>query len=147
MRYEYFYRLKVFNEAYSSVKAKSNHSSAICAYWAGVGGEITSDLNTLRVGLIQYFVKHKVCITASSQSKRIVNIFARVHWYRTHLREEWFHHRALVASPDMITCGPATFLPVSRILSRCAITSRTVRFVYGEDNVIVAIICGSKYSM
>jgi len=147
MRYEYFHRLKVFNEAYSSVKAKGNRSSAICAYWVGVGGEISSNFDTLRVGLIQYFVKHTVCITASSQSKRIVNVFAKVHWYRTHLREQWFHHRALVCSPDMISCGPATFLPVSRIFCRCAITSNTVKFDYGEDNVIVAILCGSKYSV
>ena len=55
--------------------------------------------------------------------------------------------RGLSQSPDMVTCGAATILPVSCIFCRCAVISKTLRFDYGEDSVVVAVLCGSKYSM
>ena len=93
MRYEYFYRLKVFNETYTSVRGKGN-SSAICAYWAGISSSIAPSTDKLLVGIIQYFIKHLVHLTTTSQT----NVLARVHWYKTHMREGWFHQRALVVS-------------------------------------------------
>ncbi len=55
-----------------------------------------------------------------------------------------YHHRVLVVSPDMDTCGPSTFLPASRNFARCATISRkAVQFDFGQDNVVIAIICGS----
>ena len=72
---------------------------------------------------------------------------AHIHWYRTHLREKWFHHRALIVSPHKVTSEPATFLPVARIFCRCAVISKTVKFDYCEDNVIVAILSGTKFYM
>ena len=40
-------------------------------------------------------------------------------------------------------CGPAIFLPISRIRCRCAIIDKTVKFEYGEDSVtiLIAIRC------
>lgn len=100
----------------------------------------------LHVGVIQYFIRHTVNIpTSASKSKGIVHIFARVHWYRKHWRENWFHQRALVVQPEMNIGGPATFLPISRVFSRCALIKKIVQFDCGEENVVVAIICGSNY--
>lgn len=148
MVYERFYELKVFNERFLSVKARGNHSSAVCAYWAGINGNILATCEHLRVGVLQYFIRHTINVpTSVTQFKRVSHVFACVHWYQTHLRENWYHHRIIVASPDIDSCGPATFIPISRIFSSCAITSRTVMFDYGEDNVVVAIICGSKYCL
>ena len=145
MVYESVRELRVFNETIVSSKSKGNYSSAVCANWAGVGGSLATNISVLRVGLIQYFIRHAIRHPVST--KKTSHIFARVFWYKPHLRENWFHHRALVLSPDMNVCGPATFLPVARICCRCAIVHKTVQFDYGEDNVIIAILCGANYSV
>lgn len=150
MIYERFYELKVFNERFLSAKARGNHSSAICAYWAGINGNVLATCDHLRVGVIQYFIRHYISVPTSNsgtQFKKLSHIFARVHWYQTHLREDWYHPRVLVSSPDMDITGPSSFLPISRIFSTCALTSKTVKFDYGEDNVVIAVICGSKYCL
>ncbi len=40
MVHERFYDLKVFHEKFLSARAKGSHSSAVCAYWAGLNGNI-----------------------------------------------------------------------------------------------------------
>ena len=149
MTHEQFHELRVFNEIFISSRAKGNNSAAVCANWAGVGGNLVATTNNvLRVGLIQYFLRHVVRLpTSAAEYRRVVHIFARIFWYKSHPRENFFHHRALVVSPDMDRCGPATFLPISRIRCRCAITNRTVKFDYGEDNVIIAVLCSPNYSV
>ena len=98
MVHERFYDLKVFNERFLSVKSRGVHSSAIVAYWAGVGGNIEDSNEHLRVGIVQYFFRHTIKLHTSSQakSKRVTHLFACVHWYRQHWRESWFHPRVLV---------------------------------------------------
>lgn len=146
MVYERFHELKTFNQTFLSVGARGNHSSGICAYWAGINGKILTTCEHLRVGIIQYFIRHTISVsTSETQFKRISHIFARVHWYRTHPRESWYHHRILVVSQDTESFGPATFLPMSRVFSSCALIHKTVMFDFGEDNIVVAVICGSKY--
>ena len=148
MVHECFHELKVFHETFRSTKSRGNHSSGIAAYWAGVGGNISLSNDHLRIGVIQYFFRHTVTISPNpTQSKRIAHIFAYVHWYRSHWRESWFHPRVLVVQPDMDTTGPATILPIARVFSRCALQSKTVQFDYGEDNVMLAILCSSNYSI
>lgn len=146
MVHERFYEVKVFNERLRSVNSRGNHSSAICAYWAGVGGNLMGSQEYLRVGIVQYFFRHTISIPISStQSKRVPHVFASVHWYRRHWRESWFHHRALVLQPDMDITGPASIIPISRVFSQCALLSKTVQFDYGEDNVVIAILCTSNH--
>ena len=140
MFHERFLKLKVFNESFRSAKSKGSHSSAICACWAGIRGNILQKNDYLRVGVVQYFFRHTISIpTSTTQCKRVTHFFACVYWYRMHWRETWFHHRAPVVQPDMDMCGPATFLPISRVFSRCALTSKTVQFYYGEDKVQVYV--------
>ena len=45
----------------------------------------------------------------------------------------------------MDVTGPATLIPVSRVFCRCGLMSDTVQFEYAEDNVVLAILCGSGY--
>ena len=127
----------MFGELFVSQKSKGNHSSAVCATWAGAGGNLTTDNAILRVGLVQYFIRHTIRLPVSASE--------RVSWFKTHPRENWFHHHALVVSKDMSDSGPSGFLPVSRIRSRCALIEKDVKFDYGEDSVNVVIFCGSNY--
>ena len=146
MTHERFNELRVFNETFVSLKSKGSQSSAVCANWAGVGGNFATDNSILCVGLVQYFIRHAIRLPVSaSESKRLEHIFARVSWYMPHPRESWFHHRTVVVSTDTNNCGPATFLPVSRIHCRCAMIKKTVKFDYGEDSVYVSVLCGSNY--
>ena len=147
MVHERFHALEVFNEMVTSTESKGNHSSAVCANWAGVGGNLATDFSLTRVGIIQYFIRHAVRLPSSVGSTKVSHIFARVHWFATHPRENWFSHRSLILSPDLTQNGPATFLPVSRIHCCCALTEKKMSFDYGEDKVIVAILCGTNYSV
>ena len=86
MIYEQFNELKVFNEMFTSKRSKGNHSSIICAFWAVIGGNIASECNQIRVGTIEYFVRHSVRVPTSPVPtqpcyfKQVSHIFARVHW-------------------------------------------------------------------
>ena len=42
MAHERFHELKVFSEIIVSQKSKGSHSSAVCANWAGVGGNLAT---------------------------------------------------------------------------------------------------------
>jgi hypothetical protein len=137
-------KFHVFNEVMSSSKARGSHSSAVCANWAGIGGSLTTNNSVLRVGIIQHFIRHAVRLNTNSKK---YHIFGRIFWFKSHPRENWFNHRAYVLSPDLITHGPATFIPVSRVRCRCAIIEKKVQFDFGEDVVPIASLCGSNYSV
>ncbi len=62
MVYERFHELKTFNQTFLSVGARGNHSSGICAYWAGINGKILTTCEHLRVGIIQYFIRHTISV-------------------------------------------------------------------------------------
>ena len=82
MVHKRFYEIKVFNRILVSSKAKGNHSAAICAYWAGTGGNLLEKETYLQVGMVQYFFRH--FIRFSSTESPIPHLFAKVHWYKRH---------------------------------------------------------------
>lgn len=131
MRHERFHQLRVFGETFISLKSKGSQSSAVCANWAGVGGNIATANEVLRVSLVQYFFRHTILlsVSASTESKKVKHISARVSWYKPHPRENWFHDRTL---------------PVSRILCCCAIIQKLLVFV---DLTIVSDLFNSFYSL
>ena len=99
------------------------------------------------VGIDQYIFCHTIKLHTSSQAKsrRVTHLFACVHCYRQHWRESWFHPRVLVLQPDMDVTGPVTLIPVSHVFYHCRLMSDIVQFEYAEDNVVLAILCGSAY--
>ena len=61
--------------------SKGNHSGVVCAYWPRTGGTVSPSCDTLRVGVVQHFIKVTVEINGSSQEKREVpHMFAFVYW-------------------------------------------------------------------
>ena len=103
MVHERFSDLNIFHERFLSTRAKGGHSSAVCAYWAGLNGNILATNNQVRVGVIQYFLKHTLSVpTSSTQFKRITHVFARIHWYKTHLREKWYGYVWSINIPSSI---------------------------------------------
>ena len=136
MFHEKCYEINVFGERLLSKSSKGNQSAVVCAYWPGTGGTVSPSCDTLRVGVVQHFIKHTIEIEVSSQEKRKVShMFAFVYWYKVHPRANWFHPRIIVISPDMIMNGPAVFLPISRIFA--LVQSFQMMFIL----IMVLIMC------
>ena len=87
----------------------------VCACWAGFAGSLIANRNELRVGIVQYFIKHPISvIDIATRAKRVVNhIFANVQWFYKHPRESWYPSPALVVSTDIDSCCPASFIRLS----------------------------------
>ena len=137
MIHERFHEVKLFNKLYQSIKSRGNHSSVICAYWAGTSGKLleSDDELYLQVGFFD-------TIQLSDTSEPISHIFVKVHWYQKHWRGNYFNHqRIMVVQPCVDEDGPATFIALSRVLSRCAVIFKTIEFDCGQDNVLIAIVC------
>ena len=79
----------------------------MCANWAGIGGSLTTNSLVLRVGIIQHFIQLAVRLDTNSKK---YHIFARIFWFKTHPRENWFNHWAYILLPDFIKHGPATLI-------------------------------------
>lgn len=121
-----FSDLKVLGEHFTSNRSRSQRSSAVMAYWG--------DALSVKVGLIDYFLLHTV---KNSDNRENENIFAKVKWYQDHLRAQHYY------SPTHIVCtlfehdNKYSFIPVSRLLCRCAVSPRlSLSFDYGQDYAI-----------
>ena len=140
MIYETFYKIDVLGEHYTSQKSKGSSSACISAFWADRAGSISTAADCIRIGLIQHFFLHNISIVSPSDAtKRIKtsHIFAKVHWFKTHPRQSWLPPPLLVFSTDFDIPGPSSFIPLSRIRSRCAVAYDKLQFEFGEDYVVV----------
>lgn len=135
MRYEEFYQIVVFGQVFTSLKSRSHKSTAIMAIWPGVTGNILDRNCTsedIRVGLVEYFVSHVPII---KDTRDQAHILAKVKWYQDHPRKNWFKNSIILSATLFSGDCEATFIPVSRIMSRCARTEQTLLFDYGSDKV------------
>ena len=70
----------------------------------------------------------------------ISNALANVTCYQDHPRKLFFRNGIIPAATITDSPSSASFMPLSRILSKCAfIINLKVKFDYGEDKVCVAI--------
>ena len=67
------------------------------------------------------------------------HILAKVKWYEDHPRKQWFENSISLSATLFVAESEASFMPVSRIMLRCATIQQKIMFDYGEDNVIVCI--------
>ena len=142
MKVETFYEVEVLGERLISDKTKGNYSPYISAYWAGQCGKISGE--NIRIGKVLYFLKHTIALQPASlplehsvKRQMSCHLFAKVQWQSRHPRETWFPSPILIVDPHCDAFGPATFIPLSRIVSRCAVVSDKIEFDYGEDSVLI----------
>lgn len=138
---EYFNEVEILGEHLTSEKCKGSVSSYVSAFWANIGGRIDPNTEQLQIGLVKYYFIHDLTLLSSTDATkrcRVRHVFAKMNWLRTHPREAYLPSPLFIVNSDFETSGPATFLPVSRILSRCAVAHDTIEFDYGEDSVIIA---------
>ena len=134
-----FNDLTIMGERFLSVKSRSQRSCIIIAKWCGANGQIDAVGSSIyRCGEVQYFIQHIMLNPENNTTDK--HLFAAVKWFKCHPRQ------FTVAKPLQILCtdfepeGPATFIPVSRIKCRCAISPKElIQFDYGED--CVYIVC------
>ena len=139
---EVFNELEVFGEKFVSEKSKGSASCYIMARWAGSRGKISSN-EGFRVGKITHFIRHSIAIATSTDAekrRKTSHIFAKIQWHKQHPRESHLPTPLLVTDtqPDN-DVGPATFIPLSRIHSRCAVVRTNFKFDFGQDSVLLAV--------
>lgn len=128
------------------VIASANKQAVIMAYWPSTGCSLSNiDYSKCCVGIVQYFLKHKVSFT--SDKKTVEHIFCYVHWKQNHTFYNWFGQSAVVASTAFEAENACCFMPVQRISYLCAHGEMVVDFGSHSETVFVVSPIGIRYSI
>ncbi len=120
------------------LSCRSKHESKRCivtANWCDNDGNITTDLNDIKPGQVNFFLKHNLNLNGQI----VTHYMCALNWY-TEFTDDSYNHGQLYPSfiyrpCNKILAGPATFMPVQRIQSVCAYCIRTLN---GFKNCTVA---------
>ena len=122
----------VYQQAYGSLKAKTDRCSVIIANWPT---SLLYQECKIRIGII---FLHKAFVLVSGGRREEKHIFAHVNWLKQHVHSEWYGKAAVCENvhDDATFC----YVPIQRILSPCAHAHFTVDFSdIHNDKVFVAI--------
>jgi len=114
------------NELFSSSDA-NECSSVVMAYWPVKTCSGTLE-RELQVGMIKRFMKHKVKVMENGCTQEKVHVFAHIHWYVKHNQANWYGTSAKLCTNITYTSAACSFMPVQRVLHRCA---------YGKLDVVI----------
>ena len=136
--YEMCFKINTLSLGSHRLFTGSTHESKKCiikANWSDTNGNITLDLEDFKIGQIKHFLKH--CINLDGQRK--MHIICVMDWF------EEFHHESIdtecifptlvFRKSDKIKGGPSSFMPIQRIESICAYSTRTIK---GHKNCTLA---------
>lgn len=149
LRYTEFKQVRVLEQMYTSTRARTSRSSAIIAVWPHLTGILTSippSVEHIRVGIIDCFMLHTPCVKisgdASANASNVESrqhLLARVDWYQDHPHKFFLGNGLLISATVTDRTVDASYLPISRIISRCASLETTLQFNSGEDKVLIVI--------
>lgn len=100
-------------------------SSMIMAYWPV---EDSHSALELQVGIIKQFLKHKIKVVVNDTTKNATHILCRIEWYIKHCQANWYGTSAILCTNITYATCAYSFMPVQRILHRCA---------YGKLDVVI----------
>ena len=135
-----FNRVKLSSKLISSKLAKSDRSSYICANW--LGNNLQMDCTNYRPGNVIYFLKHKIILKQDEKDICVQSLLAYVGWYKTHEEKNYLHFPITIWSHDIEPLCFASFIPISRILCRCAQIETNMTFSerpYNNGKVVIII--------
>lgn len=140
-----FSDVKVLGEHYLSSKSQSQRSNFVMAKW--YNSMSNSDLIYI-VGKIEFFFSHTIAmcsLDSDSQippkQKKSEHLFAKVSWLTEHQRPCHLPFPLYLAS-TIYSYSPYTYIPVSRLLCRCAVSPKLLlKFDYGEDYAFIISPC------
>lgn len=115
--------------------ANSKQSAVIMAYWPSTQWNLTINYSTMQLGIVQYFVWHKICVKSKDKTVAEYHLFAYVKWKDLHRKFDWFGTAATVCESTSESCS--NFLLVQRIARRCAYVSMPVNFGDLIENVFI----------
>lgn len=114
-------QMLINNEEFISTKARSQRSSTLAAHWPVVIGIDHLGEAPVRLGLPS-FIRHTVTIKHKTTNidKTAVHMLTQVKWFENDPCRDHFHQSIIVSTATHDLDSPAIFMPVSRILARCA---------------------------
>ena len=94
----------------------------------------------MRVGCVQYFLKHKLFILDNEQSntQQIEHIFAYVIWKKQHRHYDYYGSSAIVCQNENEMTNSFILIPVQRIAYRCAHLQMKTNFDDLDETIFVA---------
>ena len=119
--------------------ARNKKASVIGAYWPSKGSTLSSiDYTQLQIGTIQHFLEHKITLKDDSgTSVELCHLFCYVKWFISYPQRNWFGTSVTDLSQE--ADFPLMFMPVQRIVCRCAHASMSLDFPTGKEQVMIAI--------
>ena len=113
-----------------SVSSSNKKASVIGAYWPSKGSTLSNiNYTHLQIGTIQYFLEHKITLKDDSDtSVELCHLFCYVKWSVSHPQRNWFGASAIVTNLSQEADFPLMFMPVQRIVCRCAHAIHVIRF-------------------
>jgi len=101
---------------------------------------------TIRVGCVQYFLKHTLSVIEDGRTQHMEHIFAYVMWKKLHSCFDYFGKSAIVNEDEYDTTGPNNFIPVQRITHRCAHTRMKLNLQGFNETVYIVCPIAIKHS-
>ena len=141
LRYVQFHQIQIFEQLHTSLRSRKNCSSAIVAFWLHLSGIQTSrqpSVDNVRVGVVEYFMLHIPALKSerstsgtSSSCQHVAvepkkHLLARDKWYQDHPQKFVLGNGIVLSATITENMSSASFIPVSRIVSRCAISHTTL---------------------
>ncbi len=121
-----FDTIKIGSEVFRAVNKAQSTTCFILANWANEDGCIDETDTSVRLGKIKYFFKHNITMPNGSTKSHIM---CTVQWYEELIDSKLpigYAQPVKVFRNRPLQAGPATFMPVQRIKSKCAFSFRTV---------------------
>ena len=138
--YQYSNRASLWDKVFGSFQSTTERSSVIAAYWPTVGNNVINhhDVLPLSIGRIQFFLEHSVCLKKASETKKEMHYFAYVHWYMRHEHWDSYGSNCILSYPSLHTPSLFSFLPLSRIYSKCAHGYHVIKVGGIKDKIFIA---------
>lgn len=99
----------------SLLEGRTSRNAYLMAKWYGGDGDICD--TEARPGVVSYYMEHYVYIEANP----VKHIFAVVRWMKPHENSSLPSHLSAWSKSQYERPGPATYLPVQRILHKCVL--------------------------
>ena len=126
----------------------SKSSSVIMAYWPGKSNTLDNiDYSPMRVGTVQYFIRHELGYTNGDDIVREEHVFAYVYWKEVHPHYDWYGVSATICANINEGVSFCCFLPVQCIGCTCAYTIMPVEFEDFSKPVFNACRLQLNYSL
>lgn len=115
----------------------------IMAKWARrdsqTGGLVIDPSATVRPAIVRDLFLSTITLRSGNKRRRVTHVIARMEWFKNHPQQHHFGSDTEVWATDFESQSEASFMPLHRALSKCAITTDIVKFtsVYSERVCIV----------